>query len=341
MNILERVNIASYTTFGFPSTAQYVVHIESVDGLRELLSHAIYQQEKSLILGGGSNIIFDGDYNGLIIHMNIKGIRIVDQNDEYITLRVGAGEDWHDLVMYTVAEGWGGIENLALIPGTVGAAPVQNIGAYGVEISEHIVAVEVIDRTTGEEKTLTPSECAFGYRSSIFKTSHRDQYIITHVHVRLTKKGHIVRTDYGDIKNILEQKSITRPHMSDVCDAVIAIRQSKLPDPSFIGNAGSFFKNPIVDASVAMALSQDYPTMPSYEQPDGRIKIPAGWLIEQAGWKGRRRGSVGVHEKQALVLVHFGGGASSELISLANDIVHDIQEQFNITLEPEVTIIRS
>ena len=339
MQIREHVQLDTYTTFGFPNTARYFVTVRTVDELQEVLKSDIYHNYPSLCLGGGSNVLFTEDYDGIVIHNDIHGIEITHHDDTYIEIRVGAGENWHELVMYTVAEGWGGFENLALIPGTVGGTPVQNIGAYGVEISEHIVEVEVLDTHTGEIKKLKRDECAFGYRASIFKTTAQGRYIITHVHFRLNTGNHIVRTDYGDIQNILEQKGVTNPHIDDVCQAVIAIRSAKLPDPKFIGNAGSFFKNPIVDESVVSAIVSEYPQMPYYTLPNGRIKIPAGWLIDTAGWKGYRRGSVGVHDKQALVLVHFEGGSSTDLVALARDIMDDVFKKFSITLEPEVTFI--
>lgn len=339
MAIEENVDLKSYNTFGISVRAKYFRALRNIDQAQELLRSEIFKREKHLFLGGGSNVLFTKDYDGLVIRVEIKGIQVIQENDDTVTLEVGAGENWHEFVMYCVARNLGGVENLSLIPGTVGAAPMQNIGAYGVEIKNSISSVKAIDISTGLTKTFTNAECQFGYRESIFKQAAKDRYLISGVTMVLTKKNHQFNTSYGAINEILKEQGVDVPSVKSVSDAVIAIRRSKLPDPSKIGNAGSFFKNPSATAELYDVLKKEYPSLPSYPAPDGLHKIPAGWLIEQSGWKGKTFGNIGVHQHQALVLVNYGGGEGEKIWELAMNIRASVKEKFEITLQPEVNVI--
>jgi len=339
LSIEENVDLFPYNTFHITANARHLVHIRSVDELSELFKTELFKTNKRLILGGGSNILLTQNFNGLVIKNDIKGIEIQSEDDEHIVLRVGAGETWHQLVMHCVQHNWGGIENLSLIPGTVGAAPMQNIGAYGVEIKECVVNVEAVEIKTGEKKTFDREECEFGYRESIFKHKVRDQFFITHLVIRLTKRNHQLNISYGAIRDVLQANKIESPTIQSVSDAVISIRKSKLPDPSQIGNAGSFFKNPSVDMSKVDSIKNEYPSLPTFPGENGLIKVPAGWLIEQCGWKGKTLHNIGVHKNQALVLVNYGGGKGEDIWNLATQIRESVNEKFNIDLQPEVNII--
>ena len=337
--IEENVNLKAYNTFGINATARYFTIITDEDELRSLLQTDLFHNEKVLILGEGSNLLFTKDFDGLVIKADLKGIHIVDENDDVISVRAMSGECWHDLVVYCVNHHWGGIQNLSLIPGTVGAAPIQNIGAYGIELREVVKEVSGIDLISGEAKSFLNHECAFGYRESIFKHELKEKFFISSVTLRLTKKNHVLRTHYGAIQNILDQQKITSPTLRDISNAVIHIRSSKLPDPKQIGNAGSFFKNPSITQAQFRALHERYPEMPSYPSENQLIKVPAGWLIEQCGWKGKRAGRAGVHHQQALVLVNHGDATGAEIFSLAKQILHDVREKFSIDITTEVNII--
>jgi UDP-N-acetylmuramate dehydrogenase len=291
-----------------------------------------------LSLGGGSNILFTKDFDGLVILNNIKGKEIINQNQKSVFLKIGAGENWHELVMYCVDNGWGGIENLSLIPGNTGTAPMQNIGAYGVEIKETFVELEALEISSGKIVKFSNSDCEFGYRESVFKNKMKNQYIILNITIELNKNP-VININYGDVKVILESQNIKNPTIREVSNAIISIRQSKLPDPKKIGNSGSFFKNPIVSLNQLELIKKKYPNVVNYEINENEFKIAAGWLIERAGWKGKKFNNYGVHEKQALVLVNYGLANGMEIFELSEKIILDIKDKFGITLEREVNII--
>lgn len=339
MIIQENIDLQSYNTFGIKASARYFTTLQSEQEIRELLAHDIFKTEKHLFLGGGSNILFTKNYDGLVVKVELKGINVLEENDYQVILKVGAGENWHKFVMYCVNRDLGGLENLSLIPGTVGAAPMQNIGAYGVEIKKNILTVECIEISTGNSKVFTNRECNFGYRESIFKHEAKDRYLISSVTLTLTKKNHQFNTSYGAIDEILKQNGVEKVSVKNISDAVIYIRSTKLPDPSRIGNAGSFFKNPSIQAELHDFIKNSYPSLPSYPSNDGLIKIPAAWLIEQCGWKGKTFGSIGVHQHQALVIVNYGGGKGEEIWELATRIRDSVKEKFNIVLQSEVNVI--
>ena len=339
MIIQENVDLRPYNTFGIQASSKYFTSLESAQDIDELLSLPSGKLKNHLILGGGSNMLFTGNFEGLVARMAFKGIRLVDESSDYVTLYAGAGENWHGLVMHCVNNNYGGIENLSLIPGTAGAAPMQNIGAYGVEIKDVITSVEAVNKHTGVSKTFSHAECAFGYRESIFKQQAKDQYIITGITLRLTRREHALHLQYGAIQETLKSMSVAHPGISDVSRAVIHIRQTKLPDPAKVGNAGSFFKNPSITADAFNHLKEQYPQIPSFPSTEGLVKVPAGWLIEQCGWKGKRFGDIGVHPHQALVLVNYGGREGSRIWDLAMQIRDSVIEKFNIPLQPEVNIV--
>jgi UDP-N-acetylmuramate dehydrogenase len=339
MNIQEQVELLPFNTFKISAKAKYFVSIRSVAEFQELVKNPIFKRERHFILGGGSNILLTRDFDGLIIKVDLKGIEIVSQDDNYVTIKAGAGEVWHALVMHCVAHNWGGIENLSLIPGTVGAAPMQNIGAYGVEIKEVIQHVEAIDRITGGLRVFTHAECDFGYRESVFKQELKEKYFISSVTLTLTKKNHQFNTSYGAIEAVLQQHN-TPVSIRTISDAVISIRQQKLPNPINIGNAGSFFKNPTISDQVYSTLQKTHLEIPGYTLENQHVKVPAGWLIENCGWKGKTIGEVGVHAHQALVLVNYGGGTGEKIWELAQKIIASVKEEFNIELQPEVNVIR-
>ena len=338
--IEENVDLLPYNTFHIRARARRLVRIQSIDTLQELIQSDDFSTGKRLILGGGSNILLVCDtFNGLVVRNELRGIRTVREEDDYVIISAGGGENWHAFVLHCIHHGWGGVENLSLIPGTVGAAPMQNIGAYGVEVREVVESVEAVDLSTGEVRIFTNEACAFGYRESIFKHREKDKYLITAVNFRLTKKNHSLNTSYGAIREVLGQRGITAPSIKDISDAVIAIRSSKLPDPAVTGNAGSFFKNPSVDSKIHDSLKQQYPAMPSFAGEGALIKIPAAWLIEQCGWKGKTFGHIGVHASQALVLVNYGEGKGHDLWNLAMEVRDSVHEKFGILLMTEVNII--
>lgn len=340
LTIESHVSLKPYNTFGIDASARYWVEINQETDIQTLLQLTEFVDTPKLILGGGSNVLLCHDFNGLVVKMNIKGIDIIREDESHIYLTAGAGMIWHDLVMFCIGHGYAGMENLSLIPGTVGAAPMQNIGAYGVELEQVFESLTAVHIGTGEQRRFTHTDCKFGYRESVFKRELKDQYIITSVMFRLNKQP-VFHTRYGAIQETLMQMGYTDENLSikAVSDAVIHIRQSKLPDPAQIGNAGSFFKNPEVPQSLYDSLKERYPAIPGYPVSDGIVKIPAGWLIEQAGWKGYRSGDVGVHSKQALVLVNYGNATGHEIITLAKRIQKSIQEQFGIKISPEVNVV--
>ena len=338
MNIIANYPLLKLNTFGVDVKAKYFVSINTVNELIELTKTKVFKELQLLILGGGSNILFTKDFDGLVILNSIKGKEIIDQTQESIFLKIGAGENWHELVMYTVDNGWGGIENLSLIPGNTGTAPMQNIGAYGVEIKETFVELEALEISSGKIVKFNNSDCEFGYRESVFKNKMKNQYIIVNITLEL-KRNPVLNINYGDVKAILESQNINNPSIKQLSDAIISIRQSKLPDPKIIGNSGSFFKNPIVSLNQLELIKKKYPNVVNYKINENEFKIAAGWMIERAGWKGKKFNNYGVHEKQALVLVNYGLANGMEIFNLSEEIILDIKDKFGITLEREVNII--
>ena len=338
MNIIENYPLLKLNTFGVDVKAKYFTSINTINELIELTKTNVFKNLALLILGGGSNILFTKDFDGLVILNNIKGKEIIDQNQQSIFLKIGAGENWHELVMYCVDNGWGGIENLSLIPGNTGTAPMQNIGAYGVEIKETFIELEALEISSGKIVKFNNSDCEFGYRESVFKNKMKNQYIILNTTLEL-KKNPVLNINYGDVKAILESQNIKNPAIKEVSNAIISIRQSKLPDPKKIGNSGSFFKNPIVSLNQLELIKKKYPNVVNYEINENEFKIAAGWLIERAGWKGKKFNNYGIHEKQALVLVNYGLANGMEIFELSEKIILDIKDKFGITLEREVNII--
>ncbi|TXI85442.1 MAG: UDP-N-acetylmuramate dehydrogenase [Crocinitomicaceae bacterium] len=334
--ILENASLKPFNTFGIDVNARYFTRFDSVQALKQILKD--FQNIPLLVLGGGSNVLFSKHFDGLVVKNEIKGIACVEENDESVVLKSGAGEVWHDFVLHCIDHGYAGVENLSLIPGSVGASPMQNIGAYGVEIKNVFEKLEAFEIATGEIHTFDNAACEFGYRESVFKRKLKGKYIITHVYFRLSKKINL-NTTYGAIETELKSKGILNPNIKDVSDAVIAIRKSKLPDPAVIGNAGSFFKNPVVETAVFEKIKSEYPTVPSYPVSAGFVKMPAGWLIETAGWKGKTIDNYGVHKLQALVLVNYGGATGVQLFDLSTAILKDVFDKFGILLDREVNII--
>jgi UDP-N-acetylmuramate dehydrogenase len=338
MNTVEtNIALAGLTTFGIAATAQQLVRVDSVADVLQVLKAAEADAVPLTVLGGGSNVLLTGDVQGLVMKMEIMGRRIVREDANHVDVEFGAGEVWHDVVTWTVEQGWGGLENLALIPGTVGAAPMQNIGAYGTEQASCAVSVSYVDRRAHSIQTLDAAACEFGYRESIFKHDLRDKAVIVHVTYRLQRHPS-VNTTYADVRNELQVRDITQPTIRDVFDAVVAIRTRKLPDPAVIGNAGSFFKNPVVDAETYTRLRSANADMPAYPQADGTYKLAAAWLIDQCGWKGHRDGDAGVHANQALVLVNHGGATGRQILELSARIVASVHDAFGVTLEREVNV---
>ncbi len=337
--VQENVSLLPFNTFKFEATARYFCVIRSGLDMQELIRSEIFKTNKVLILGGGSNILLTRDFDGLVIKNEIKGKEIVSENEDTITLKVGSGENWHEFVMFCVDKDFGGVENLSLIPGTIGAAPMQNIGAYGIEVKNVIDSVQSIDLNTGMITNFSNDACKFGYRESIFKNEAKDKYFISSVTLTLTKTNHRFNTSYGAIQDTLTSSGVKNITLRAISDAVIHIRRSKLPDPAVIGNAGSFFKNPSISNSSYENLKKHFPNIPGYAEPDNKTKVPAGWLIEQCGWKGKTIDKIGVHPLQALVLVHYGGDKGENIWNLAMNIQSSVKEKFQISLHPEVNIV--
>lgn len=333
----KNISLKKLNTFGIDARAKYLCAFSSIDTLQEILAGELFEKEEHFILGGGSNVLFTRNVDALVLKNEILGKEIIKEDSDNAWVKFGAGEVWHDCVLWAIDNNLGGIENLSLIPGTAGAAPMQNIGAYGVEIKSVIKNVEAVEKATGVVKVFTNVECEFGYRESIFKRAQKGKYIITSITLCLTKR-HDLKLSYGAINNELKANKISKPTIKDISDVVIAIRKSKLPNPNVIGNAGSFFKNPVVSLDVFKTIQADYQDMPFYEQADG-IKIPAGWMIEKAGWKGFRDGEIGVHKMQALVLVNYGNGAGLDIYNLSEQIINDVQMRYGIELQREVNIL--
>jgi UDP-N-acetylmuramate dehydrogenase len=335
LNIEENISLKNYNTFGIEVTAKRFICIDSVYQLQELL-----KVEKDIFLiSGGSNMLLTKDIEKLVVHIDIKGVSIDQENENEVFLTVNAGENWHEFVLWCVDNNYGGLENLSLIPGNVGTCPIQNIGAYGVEVKDTITKVEALHIETGKLVQFSNEECKFGYRNSIFKNEVKGKYIITSVSFKLTKQNHNFNTSYGAIETELTSKNIAKPNLKNISDAVIAIRKSKLPDPKEIGNSGSFFKNPVITKAHFLTLQKTYPEIPSYIVSENQVKVPAGWLIEKAGFKGKRFGDFGVHKKQALVLVNYNNATGKDIYNLAETIQKKIKSKFEIKLEIEVNVI--
>ena len=337
MDIQNNFSLKKYNTFGIDAKAKEFVAVHSVN---ELTSVLIENKSKSkFILGGGSNMLLTKDIDALVIHVDLKGKKVIKEDDDFVWVESQAGENWHEFVLWTIDQNLGGLENMSLIPGNVGTTPVQNIGAYGTEIKDTFVSCEAMKIDTQEMKTFSKEDCHFGYRESVFKHDVKDQYIITSVVFKLTKRHHKINTSYGDITKELEKQNVITPTLKDVSNAVIAIRQSKLPDPKELGNSGSFFKNPIILKSEYVKINTLHPEMPHYVISETQVKVPAGWLIERAGFKGKRFGDAGIHKNQALVLVNYGNATGQEILNVSKDIQATVLKEFGIAIEAEVNVI--
>ena len=337
MQIQENISLKPYNTFGIQALARYFTSFSSVNDLGSVLDQVKETQGK-LVLGGGSNIVLTKNYDGLVLKNDIMGIEKISEDDEHYFIKAGAGENWHRFVLHCIDNNYAGLENLSLIPGNVGASPMQNIGAYGVEIKDVFHQLEAYDLHDHESVIFSANDCEFGYRESVFKNKYKDRFVITSVTYRLRKKP-VFNTSYGAISQQLEAMGATDLSIKAISDAVISIRSSKLPDPAQIGNAGSFFKNPIIDNDLFHQLKETYPGMVAFPSGENHTKLAAGWLIEQCGWKGYRKGDAGCYPKQALVLVNYGTASGKEIYNLSEEIIKSVQDKFNVTLHREVNII--
>ncbi len=334
MNLKKNVNLKQFNTFGLSTKAKQFSTFSSVETLQAVLKLKI---QPIRILGGGSNLLLTKNLDGLLLKNEIKGKEIVRRFKKSVYVKTGGGENWHEFVLWCIYQGLGGIENLSLIPGTVGASPIQNIGAYGVELEQVFHQLEAVEIATGNIKIFKKKDCQFGYRNSIFKQKLKGKYCITHVWFKLTTV-HQISLKYGAIREVLAKAKIDQPNIRDISNAVIRIRSSKLPDPAKLGNSGSFFKNPEISKRAFKIAQKQFPNIIFYNMPNGKVKVPAGWLIEQCGWKGKRVGHTGAHAKQALVLVNYGKAKGSEIFKLAQKIQHSVKAKFNISLEMEVNV---
>lgn len=337
MEIIENFSLKKYNTFGIEAKAKQFTAVHSVEELKTVL--AKNPSKKKFILGGGSNMLLTQDIEALVIHIDLKGKKIIREDDDFVWVESQAGENWHEFVLWTISQDFGGLENMSLIPGNVGTTPVQNIGAYGTEIKDTFISCDAVRIDNQEKRTFLKDECNFGYRESIFKNEVKDQYIITSVVFKLTKRNHKINTFYGDIMAELAKQGVATPTLKDVSNAVIAIRQSKLPDPRELGNSGSFFKNPIISKTDFKKVQQKFPEIRFFEVSDTEVKVPAGWLIEQAGFKGKRFGDAGIHKNQALVLVNYGNATGQEILNVSKDIQETVFKTFGIHIEAEVNVI--
>ncbi|AKK71797.1 UDP-N-acetylmuramate dehydrogenase [Chryseobacterium gallinarum] len=335
----ENFSLKPYNTFGVDAKAQYFTEVNNIEELKEAITFSKSHSLQLLFLGGGSNILLTKDFNGLAIKLDLKGISEQNINENEILVTAKAGENWHEFVSYCLQKNYGGLENLSLIPGNVGTSPMQNIGAYGTEIKDTFVSCQVLDLDNMMITTFNLEECRFGYRDSIFKQEGKGRYVILEVTFKLTLKDHHIKTEYGAIQSELEKSGITNPTIQDVSKAVISIRQSKLPDPKVIGNAGSFFKNPTIPLTQFESLQQKFENIQGYPNGD-KVKVPAGWLIEQCGWKGKQIGNVASHQLQSLVIINATGNATGkEIFDFSTEIINSVKEKFGIELEREVNII--
>jgi len=338
MEILDHFSLKPYNSFGIEATTRYFTRVTSIPDLKEALDWAKQAEIPTLVIGGGSNVLLKGDHNGLVIKNELLGYEVLKTDEDFVYIKVSAGEVWHRFVLHCLEQQYAGVENLALIPGCVGASPMQNIGAYGVEIRDVFHELTAVHRQEGYLRTFSNKDCAFGYRESVFKHVYKDQFVITDVTYRLRKKP-VFHIEYGAIRQELERLLVSELSIQAIARAVIRIRSSKLPDPAVIGNAGSFFKNPSVDKSKYVTLKAAYPDLVAYENEDGTMKLAAGWLIEQAGLKGYRKGDAGVHEKQALVLVNYGNATGSEILEVCDLVIDTVFKKYDVELHPEVNIL--
>nr|WP_315200889.1 UDP-N-acetylmuramate dehydrogenase [uncultured Flavobacterium sp.] len=337
MEILNNFSLKNYNTFGIEAKAEQFVAVHSVSELKSILEQN--KNQKKFVLGGGSNMLLTKNIEALVIHIDLKGKKILKEDSDFVWVESQAGENWHQFVLWAIDQNFGGLENMSLIPGNVGTTPVQNIGAYGTEIKDTFVSCDAINIENQEMRTFTKEECSFGYRESVFKNEVKDQYIITSVVFKLTKQNHKINTSYGDITAELAKNNITTPSLKDVSNAVIAIRKSKLPDPAELGNSGSFFKNPILLKSDFEKIHQNFPEMRFFDISETEVKVPAGWLIEKAGLKGKRFGDAGIHKNQALVLVNYGNATGQEILDVSKTVQDTVFNTFGIHIEAEVNII--
>ncbi len=337
MEVLKNISLKAYNTFDIDAKAKYFCEINSINNLREALQYNGHPNK--CIISGGSNILIVKDIDALVLHINLKGIEVVSEDLDHVLLKVMAGENWHQMVLWALEQNYGGLENMSLIPGNTGTAPIQNIGAYGVELKDVFENCEVLNVSTLKMRKFSKEECQFGYRDSYFKNDGKEKYIITSVTFKLTKHDHKLNTSYGAIADELKKTNINKPTIKDISNAVVAIRKSKLPDPKELGNSGSFFKNPVITASKFKIFIGNHPDAPFYKTSKDMYKIPAGWLIEQCGFKGKRFKHAGVHKNQALVLVNHGKATGQEILNLAYTIIANVKEKFGIQILPEVNII--
>jgi len=337
VQILNNISLKPYNTFGIDAVAKQFTSISTIDGLKSILTNN--KETNLLVLGGGSNMLLTKDYDGLVLNINLKGIEVLSEDENSVVIKVMAGENWHNFVIWCLDHDYGGLENLSLIPGNVGTAPIQNIGAYGIEVKDSFHSCEALNLKTLDFENFSKQDCKFGYRSSIFKLENKGKYIITSVCFKLSKNNHKLNINYGTITNELEKNNITNPTIQDVSRAVIAIREQKLPNPKEIGNSGSFFKNPVILKSEFQELLKNFPDIPNYPVSENEVKIPAGWLIEKSGFKGKKFGNYGVHKKQALVLVNYGGAKGLDIFNLSKLIQKTVKRLFNISIEAEVNIL--
>ncbi len=338
MTVQQDISLKKYNTFGISAKAKFFCEVNSVDDLIAVLRMDEYPEK--FIISGGSNMLITQDIVALVVHINIKGKEIISETDDHVILKVMAGENWHQMVLWTLEQGFGGLENMSLIPGNTGTAPIQNIGAYGVELKDTFESCEAMEIANQKTRTFSKEDCQFGYRDSYFKNEGKGKYIITSVTFKLSKRNHSLNTSYGAIEQELQKQKVAHPTIKDVSNAVIAIRQSKLPNPAELGNSGSFFKNPVVSKKVFEKFALHHPDAPFYKVSDVAYKIPAGWLIEQCGFKGKRFGDAGVHKNQALVMVNYGNATGSEILDLAHKIIASVEDKFAIQITPEVNIIK-
>jgi UDP-N-acetylmuramate dehydrogenase len=337
MTHITHFSLKNHNTFGIEAQAKEFVAVHTLEDLKTVLQKN--RKKDKFILGGGSNMLLTQDIQALVIHIDLKGKKIIQEDADFVWVESQAGENWHEFVLWTIDQDFGGLENMSLIPGNVGTTPVQNIGAYGAEIKDTFTSCQAMAIATQEMTTFSHTDCHFGYRESIFKHEVKDQYIITSVVFKLTKRNHKINTSYGDITAELAKNNIQNPTLKDVSNAVIAIRQSKLPDPKELGNSGSFFKNPIISRTLFEQVKAKFPDIKHYEVSPELVKVPAGWLIEQAGFKGKRIGDAGVHKNQALVLVNYGNATGQEILDLARNIQRTVFQTYGIAIEAEVNII--
>jgi UDP-N-acetylmuramate dehydrogenase len=338
MQLQKNISLQPYNTFGIDVRTEFFTEWNSIQDVQKYTQDKDLNSHPRLILGGGSNMLLTKDFAGLSIKNNILGREVLSETEKEVVVKIGGGEVWHEIVLWTIDQGWNGMENMSLIPGSMGAAPIQNIGAYGKELKDIFVKLVAVNLDSGELENFDLEACQFGYRNSVFKNELKGKFVIVSVTIRLTKVG-AFNTSYGSIGQELEKAGVKKITAKAISDAVITIRQSKLPDPAKLGNSGSFFKNPIIKAALYEEVKYEYPALPGYPSGEELIKVPAGWLIDQAGWKGKRVGNCGVHSKQALVLVNYGGASGDEIFQLSENIIADVIQKYGIELEREVNVL--